>query len=48
MLVIDASIIVRTLGHKPDYWRVGASIAKPGRSGRSFAFVYFILFCFMS
>ena len=22
MLVIDASIIVRTLGHNPDYWRV--------------------------
>ena len=29
MLVIDASCAA--LGHNPDYWRVGASIVKPGR-----------------
>ena len=48
MLVIGASINVRTLKHKPVYWRVGASIAKLGRQGRSFAFIlfYFIILFF--
>ena len=30
-----------------DYCRVGASIAKPGRSGRSFAFIYLFIYLFI-
>ena len=44
MLVIDASLIVRTLGHNPDYWRVGSSYCKTWSVG----FLPLFILCYLS
>ena len=57
IMALDASMIMRTLRQLKicsleltesgvDYYRVGASISKPGRSGWSFAFIYLFIYLF--